>query len=337
MDKKSLQLYFFIAILLISLGLVFSLLLPFIEVLVLSSIFGVVLSPFHQKIVNELGGKRGLAAFVVVMLFGVVIITPSVFLTIKVFNDTRGIYSELTNPSEINYIQKVTDAIETPVQKYYPAFRINIGSTAGTIAGWLTGHITSILSKVFNIVVGIILIFITLFFFLKDGIKFKKILVDLSPLDDKYDEEIFNKVKNTVNATVKGVILIAIAQGILSGIGLWIFGIPNPALWGTVSAIASLVPGLGTAIVFIPAVLYMYISGNGAFAIGLALWGGLLVGLVDNFLGPYLYSKGSEIHSIIMLFAVLGGISVFGPIGFLFGPLIISLFFALIDIYKNIV
>ena len=97
--------------------------------------------------------------------------------------------------------------------------------------------------------------------------------------------------------------LVAVVQGVLTGIGMKIFGVPNATLWGSISAIASLVPGLGTAIVFFPAISYMYIIGNTFSAIGLTLWGVLIVGLVDNFLTPYLYSRGAEIHQLLMLFA----------------------------------
>ena len=159
----------------------------------------------------------------------------------------------------------------------------------------------------------------------------------LSPLNNEYDEHIISKIKQTVFSTVQGVILIAIVQGILAGLGMIIFGVPNAVLWGSVSAVASLVPGLGTAIVFIPAVAYMFIIGNTAFAIGLLLWGFIIVGLVDNFLGPYLYSRGSQIHQLIMLFAVLGGIAFFGPLGFIFGPIIVALFFSLIEIYQTLI
>jgi predicted PurR-regulated permease PerM len=337
MDRNSLQTYFFVGLLLIATVLVASLFLPFLEVIVLSSIFGVVLTPLHRKIANNIGGRRGIAAFLVVLLFAVVVITPSIFLTMKVFDESKGIYVQLTDSSEIDYIQKITNVIEAPVQKINPDFSVNISQYAGVSADWITGHLSTILSSVFGIFTGIVLIFISLYFFLKDGEKFKNILIDLSPLKDKYDEEIFIRIKQTIQATVRGVLLVAVVQGILAGIGLWVFGIPNPTLWGSISAIASLIPGLGTAVVFIPAVAYMYIAGNVPFAIGLLLWGGLIVGLVDNFLGPYLYSKGGDVHQLIMLFAVLGGLSAFGPIGFIFGPLIISLFFALIDIYQNII
>ncbi|KND50219.1 MAG: hypothetical protein AB198_02455 [Parcubacteria bacterium C7867-003] len=337
MDRNSLQTYFFVGLLLGATVLTASLFLPFLEVVVLSSIFGVVLTPLHRKISKAIGDRNAISALIVVILFAVVVITPAVFLTTQVFDESRGIYNQLTNDSEIDYIQKVTSVVEKPIQRIYPDFKLNISQYAGVSADWITSHLSTILSSVLSIFTGIVLIFISLYFFLKDGAKFKKILIDLSPLKDKYDDEIFIRIKQTINSTVRGVLLVAVAQGILAGIGLWVFGVPNPTLWGSISAIASLVPGLGTAVVFIPAVAYMYIAGNVPFAIGLALWGGLIVGLVDNFLGPYLYSKGTEVHQLIMLFAVLGGLSVFGPIGFLFGPLIIGLFFALIDIYQNLI
>lgn len=331
------QIYFFVGLLLIATVLVFALFSPFLEVLVLSSIFGVVLTPLHRKISAKLGGRNGLSAFIVVLLFAIVVITPTVFLTTQVFNESKGIYTQLTTESQIDYIQKLTLTVEKPIQRLIPDFTVDIGAYAGVFADWITGHLSTILSSVIGIITGIVLIFISLYFFLKDGKKFKDILISLSPLNDKYDDEIFIKIKQTINSTVRGVLLVAVVQGVLSGIGMWVFGIPNATLWGSISAIASLVPGLGTAVVFIPAVAYMYIAGNVPFAIGLLLWGGLIVGLVDNVLGPYLYSKGTEVHQLIMLFAVLGGLSVFGPIGFIFGPLIIGLFFALIDIYQNII
>ncbi len=337
MDKDLLQKYFFIGFLLIVSALIFFIFLPFLEVLVLSTIFGVVLTPLHRKISNALGKRESLGAFIVVLLFAVVVIVPFIFLTVQVFNESKDVYVQLTDNSDINYVQKVTEILEKPIQKFYPSFNLNIGEFVSLAANWITGHLSAILSSVLSIVTGIVLIFISLFFFLRDGAGFKKILIGLSPLSDNYDEQIFLQLKNTIIATVRGVLLISVIQGILAGIGLWIFGVPHFTLWGSISAVASLVPGLGTAVIFIPAVAYMYITGNTSYAVGLILWGGVIVGLVDNFLSPYFYTRGVEIHQLLMLFAVLGGLVVFGPIGFIFGPIILSLFFALIDIYQKII
>lgn len=337
MDKDILQKYFFTGLLLAVSAVMLFIFLPFLEVLVLSTIFGVVLSPLHRKITKMLKGRAGTSALIVVLIFAVLVMVPFIFLTMQVLGESRDIYLQLTSESDINYIQKVTTIVEGPIQKFFPDFNVNISGFASLAADWITGHLSAILSSVLSIVTGIVLIFISLFFFLRDGAKFKDILVGLSPLNDKYDEQIFNKVKQTITSTTIGVLLIAIVQGVLAGLGMWIFGVPNFTLWGSVSAIASLVPGLGTAVVFIPAVAYMLIIGNNAYAFGLILWGGVIVGMIDNFLTPYLYSRGVEIHQLIMLFAVLGGLVVFGPIGFIFGPIVLALFFSLIEIYQTII
>lgn len=337
MDKNTLQKYFFIGLLFAVTGLVFFIFWPFMEVIVLSAIFAVVLSPLQKRLSKNLGGRNGLAAFILVISFMITVLTPSVFLTFKLLDESRGIYSELTNNKKIDYVQKVSDAIEKPIQKFSPEFNVDIGALASVGADWITSHLTSILSSVFNIITDIILIFFSLFFFLRDGQKFKKILMDLSPLNDKYDEQISLKIKQTVNTTFASVLMISLIQGGLSGLGMWIFGIPNPTLWGFVSAVASLVPGLGTTITFVPAIIYSYISGNMPHTLGLLLWWVLAVGLIDNLLSPYLYSRSVEIHQLIMLFAVLGGLAFFGPVGFIFGPIVVAVFFSLIDIYQDLI
>lgn len=337
MDKDILQNYFFTGLLLAVSVVIFFIFLPFLEVLVLSAIFGVVLTPLHRKITRLLKGRESTSALLVVLIFAVLVMVPFIFLTMQVLGESKDIYVQLTSESDIDYIQKVTTIVEKPIQNFFPDFSVNIGGFASLAADWITAHLSAILSSVLSIVTGIVLIFISLFFFLRDGAKFKKILIDLSPLRDTYDEQIFTKVKQTITSTTVGVLLIAIVQGVLAGLGMWIFGVPNFTLWGSVSAVASLVPGLGTAVVFIPAIIYMLIIGNTAYALGLILWGGIIVGTIDNFLTPYLYSRGVEIHQLIMLFAVLGGLIVFGPIGFIFGPIVLALFFSLIEIYQTII
>jgi len=336
MQQDQLQKYFFISSLFLVLVLIFFIFWPFIEVIVLSVIFAIILAPLHRIITTYLGGRSGISAFVIILLFAFVVIVPVSFLTTEILKEAKDLYVVLANQTEFDYMHKVTDMIIQPIQKIFPSFEFDIRQYIGNGTDLIINHLSSLVSSVFSVVTGIILIFISLYFFLKDGIKFKKILISLSPMNNEYDEQIFNKVKQTIIATVRGVLFIAIIQGILAGLGMKIFGVPNATLWGSVSAIASLVPGLGTAIIFIPAVAYMFIIGNTPFAIGLLLWGVLIVGLVDNFLGPYLYSRGGEIHQLIMLFAVLGGLSFFGPIGFIFGPIIVALFFALIEIYQTL-
>mgnify|MGYP001572074651 FL=1 len=183
---------------------------------------------------------------------------------------------------------------------------------------------------------GIFIFLVALYYLFKDGDKLKTAVVSLSPLQDIHDETIFNKLEVTINSVIRGSLAIALIQGILTAIGFAIFGVPNATLWGSVAAIAALVPGIGTALVLLPAILYLYLSGETLSAVGLLLWGMTAVGLVDNFLGPKLVERGMQLHPFLILLSILGGISFFGPLGFLLGPLILGLLFALLEVYSAI-
>jgi predicted PurR-regulated permease PerM len=177
---------------------------------------------------------------------------------------------------------------------------------------------------------------IALYFMLKDGGRFKKRVVEISPLPDSQDEEIIGKTKAAINSVIRGAVILAIIQGVTACIGYFIFGVPNAVLWGGVTAFAAMIPGIGTALVLTPMIIYMIITGSTGSAIGLILWGFFAVGLIDNFFGPKLWGMGMRVHTFFILISVLGGIQLFGLVGFVLGPVIISFFFALLDLYSTV-
>ena len=120
-------------------------------------------------------------------------------------------------------------------------------------------------------------------------------------------------------------------------LGLAIFAVPSPALWGMVAVVASLIPAIGAGVIILPAAIYLFIASGPIFGLGILLWGALIVGLIDNLLRPKLIERGIHIHPLLILFSVLGGIGFFGVTGFLLGPLILSLLFALLDIYPILI
>ena len=174
-----------------------------------------------------------------------------------------------------------------------------------------------------------------IFYVLKDGMRWKKALVLFSPLEDKNDEKIIARLSLAVNAVIKGYFFIAIVQGVLLGIGFWIFGIPHGALWGTVAAVASLIPTIGTAFISVPAIIFLYFTGDTYSALGLLIWAVIIVGMIDNFLSPLVVGTKINISPLIIMFSVLGGISFLGPVGILIGPLCVSLLYTLISIYRH--
>ena len=179
------------------------------------------------------------------------------------------------------------------------------------------------------------LMLLSIFYFLKDGERWRKAIVSLSPLSDADDKKIIIKLSYSISEIMKGHLFIALVQGLLMGIGLTIFGVPNSALWGIVAAVVSLIPFVGTALVSVPAMIFLYATGHLVSSMGLLIWSVAMVGMVDNLLSPLFIGKKINIPPFLILFSVLGGISLLGPVGILIGPLVMSLLLTLISIYRN--
>ncbi len=232
--------------------------------------------------------------------------------------------------------QDAGDRLEAYIQRFAPDINIDIVQYVQYGLQWTIGHLDSFFSGFFRIALGLFIMVLALFYLLRDGKELRAKFITLSPLNNAYDIQIIDKLKVAVNSIVRGSLVVAILQGILASIGVWIFGLPNIIIWGVCATIASLIPGLGTFIVLGPAVAYLFFTGNVGAAIGLLVWAVCIVGLVDNFVTPFLFGRGIKVHSFLILLSVLGGLAFFGPIGFLLGPIILALFFALLDIYPLI-
>ena len=211
----------------------------------------------------------------------------------------------------------------------------DIDAKISSFISYVSSNVANVFSTVVSAFFSFLLMLFIIFYFLKDGERWKRAVVILSPLSDKDDEKIISRLTLAVNSVVKGSLFIALVQGTLMGFGLWIFGVPNPALWGVVAAIASLIPTFGTAAVSVPAIIFLFVTGNIPQAIGLLIWAVIAVGTIDNFLTPLIVGGRMQIPPLLILFSVLGGISLLGPVGILMGPLPVSLLYTLISIYRN--
>lgn len=334
MNQQRIQLTFFLVLLGLSALMTYIVYQPFLNVIILALVLAILLNPIYEWVLKLCGGRAKIAASLVIVLSIIFILTPLVLISVQIFNQSRDVYVQLQS-SNVDYLQQIIGTIEKPIQTHFPGFSINVKGYLQQIVVWIGNNAANIISNTTQALLGLMLVFISLFFFLKDGKKFLNYMVKLSPLDDVYDIKIFHRVSLMMTSVVRGVLFIAIVQAILLGVGFYLFGVPNAVLWGTVTVIASLLPFVGTALVVVPGVAYLLLTGNLMGAIGLAIWGTLLVGLIDNLLMPVMYGKGAHVHPLIILFAVLGGIYAFGPLGFLVGPLIVSFFIAILEIYRE--
>jgi predicted PurR-regulated permease PerM len=335
MNTKKLQLAFFIGLLLLVLGLTFRIFLPFLAPIALAFMTAVVVRPVDRWLVKACGGRRTLAAALSVIFVLLVVLIPLSVLIQQLTIESFQILSHLR--SNDGQLEVLFAHVVSPIQSIFPSFNPDIDGFIKTVSAWFVDNVGAIFSGTASVGVGIFLWIISFFYMLRDGAQFKRALIDLSPLADAYDKQIIVRLERTVNAVVRGTLLVSLIQALLVGTGFFIFGIPNVVLWATVAALAAFLPGLGTGLVVIPAILYLFAQSSVGAAIGLAVWGLVIVGLVDNFVLPRLVSKGFSVHQVFILFSIFGGILYFGPVGALLGPLVIALLFALIEIYKLII
>ena len=332
METKFIEKYFFLAILFITFIFCFFIFRPFWIVLVLGASLSVVIYPVY-KLFKKIKLPNWLASLLTVFLLTILILGPLFGIGVLVFKQSQNIYHLVLNGGNIG---SSLNLFENKINQILPtSMALDTNGVISNSVSFISNNIAKIFSTTFSTFLSFILILLTVFYLLKDGEDWKKKIILLSPLSEANDEKILTKLSKTINGVLKGYILIALIQGILMWAGLSLFGVPNGAFWGLVGAVATLIPPLGTGVVAIPAVIFLYATGHTLNAIGLLAWSVLIVGLIDNFLNPYIVGKNINIPPFLILFSVLGGIALLGPIGILIGPIAVSMLHTLISIYKN--
>lgn len=334
MNHQKLQTYFFLA-LLVAIGvLTLKILFPFLAPLVIAATFAVIFEPLYTglfKVVRQ----KSIASFLATLLVFVIVVAPLTLFGVLIFQEASDLYFTLEN--QRTALPDSIRALSLERGIVLPSLSNTVTGYTREILNWLFDNAGTAFTSVIQFGVSSFLCFLALYYFFKDGGRFRAALISLSPLLDAYDEEIFDRLKKAVNSVIQGALAIALLQGVATALGFTIFGVPHAALWGSAAIVAALIPQVGTALVILPAIAYLLFINNLPASIGLTIWGVLIVGTLDNLLRPKLLERGLSIHPFLILLAVLGGIVMFGPVGFLLGPLVLSLLFALIDIYRVLI
>lgn len=332
MKSKGAEKWFFFGLLFLTFFLVVLIFRPFLAVLIVGASFAVVLHPLFEWLQAKKVPST-IAAFLVVVLFAGALGIPLIGIGTLVFHQSQDVYRELVDgQGAVAFI----DSITTSLERILPGeVSLDIRERASDAISLVTRNLSTVFTSTLSTLLAIVLMFISLFYFLKDGPRWVRDIVSFSPLPDRDDEKILRKLALSIDGVLKGYLLIAVIQGFLMGVGLALFGVPNPALWGLVAMIASLLPTIGTALVSIPAIIFLLSMGETWAAVGLMVWSAFFVGAIDNFLSPLVIGSKIHVPPLFILFAVLGGIAFFGPVGLLIGPLAVSLLYTLISIYKT--
>ena len=343
MQVQTLRPYFLVLTLVGAFALTTAVFWPFLKPLALAAVFAVVLQGLYRRISDALGGWPSTAALLTVIISVFVILLPLSLVGVLVGNQAHDLYLSLEGGSGQDVVTQLFLRVDETFGGAIPGLSeftrtvpTNIDTYTKEALQWIAGHAQDIFSSISRLLLSFFIFFIALYYLLRDGKRVRQMLIELSPLSDREDEGVFDRLELAVNSVIKGSLVIALVQGVLTTVGFTLFGLPNAILWGTVAAVAALIPGIGTALVLGPAVIFLFLTGTALQAFGLLIWGALAVGLIDNLLGPKLVGRGMKLHPLLVLLAVLGGLMFFGPIGIFLGPLSVALLFALLSIYADV-
>ncbi len=310
---------------------------PFILVLLTAIIAAILVSPIERH-VREWIGHPKISAFIMVLLVFAVVVLPLATLGLVAADQAvQLIQDTLANPVWVNAFDiRTFPFIDTlPNILIAQITQIDPGELLRTVAAWAVQNLGTIFASSADVVFKTFIFFVSLYYFLLDREKIKAEVITLSPLKISIDKNITSRLIGTVRGVVFGSLIVAVIQGVVAGIGLAIFGVPGPLIWAGLVVIAAQVPMLGTSMIMLPAVGYLFISGHAPQAIALLIWSMCAVGLVDNFLQPIIVGSRTRMHALLILLSMLGGLNAFGPIGFILGPTVLAAFLVLLELYKS--
>lgn len=325
--------FFFGMIFLLSIAMLY-VFQPFFYPIFWAAVIAVMFYPHYMWLNNYLKMPSLNAGIMV----GVVILTIFVPLTLMVtliVNQAGDLYGQLTLSREdiANWIQL------SPLQPYTADLTANWASYASEfgqkISSFVLEHIKSITQNSFSFLLKLFLMFYTLFFFFRDGEEILKRLMHLSPLGDQYERMLYNRFTSTARATLKSTLIVACVQGALGGIVFWITGVPGALIWALIMTAICIIPAVGSFIVWLPIALIMLALGNLWQGLTVLLFGIFVISTIDNLLRPPLIGKDIQMHPLLVLFSTLGGILLFGISGFVIGPILASLYLAIMSIYDH--
>jgi len=307
---------------------------PFLVILALAAVFATLLHGPYEKLVRLTDGWQSASALSTVLLMLVFFIVPIFFLGVQISQEAQNLYTSLYG-NQAQYMDSIQSAIETPVRTLIPGFVFNINGYVTNTLILVSNNFGSLIYQTFYVVFATFLMLLALFFFLRDGRGLLGAFVRISPFGDKVTSEIISKMHQTINSVVLGTVCIVLIRWVCLWAAFYLFGIPNAILWSSIGGVIGAIPGLGTPFAFIPAIAYLYLAGNGFGAILLSVYGIATVILADNILTAYFFGRGIEVSPIFVLFSILGGIIFFGPLGFILGPLVLSVFVSVIRVYDH--
>ena len=326
-DPKIIRQLFVLLLIVLIGGLIFKEMAPYFSGVLGAITLYVLLKKPMAKLVNK-GWKPDLAAGLLMFASVIIILIPVSGAVLMLGNKV----SQAVNNSE-----KVTKAVKEQLQnvEQYVGYDLSSEIDVSAVSGWLSDNLQGFAGSTFTSVIAIGIMYFFLYFMLTNRKELRESLYEYIPISTNNLETIGSKIRRMVRANALGIPLVAIAQGVVALIGFLIFGIQNPFFWAVIVAIGSMIPFVGNMLGTLPVFILTLSTGDTFQAWGILIYGIVIVGSTDNIIRLYILRKLDDVHPLITLVGVLIGIPLFGFIGLIFGPLFVSLFLIIVQIYKQ--
>lgn len=374
MMRRSLNTGFLLVLLALFAFVAFLIIRPFLDYVVIALLFTFIFFPLYERILAKVKLKPA-ASMITIFLIILIVVLPIFFATWSLIRDVQDIAGDITREDITLFLHRIDaslaeitgfhllgpvedpDApppgIPPPENQTAPGDNATFESTGNETSGGIFAAdgiirliepqferlmadlIAATMAFLVKAFIGVFVLLFVMYYGFKDGRQLVSFIYDSMPLREPYKKRLFKETQEVVDAVFVGNILVSVVQGTLGGLGFWAFGIPNPVFWGFVMTILAILPIIGTPVVWLPAGIILIATGDTFAGVGIILYGLLIVSTVDNFLKPKIIGGRSRVHPAIVLLGIIGGIWVFGAIGFLLGPLILAIFVVLLGLFRT--
>jgi predicted PurR-regulated permease PerM len=320
-------------------------LVPFYGTILWAAIIALMFAPVHRWLLPRLRHRRTMAALLTLLIALLLVILPFALVTAALANEAVGLIERLQS-GELKperYFRGVFNALPDWITALLDRFglvnfatvlrRLNAALAQGS--EYIATQVFSLGQNTFEFVATLAITLYLSFFLIRDGDRIAHAVRRAIPLTQEHKQELFGKFSTVIRATVRGNLLVAAIQGALGGVAFWFLGVGGALLWAVLMAFASLLPAVGAALVWVPVAIYFLVSGALWQSLALTAWGVLVIGLIDNLLRPMLVGKDTRMPDYVVMIATLGGMAAFGINGFVLGPAIAAMFFAVWHLYAT--
>ncbi|MBI5562389.1 MAG: AI-2E family transporter [Deltaproteobacteria bacterium] len=325
--------------------LLYLVLSPFFIPAFWAAVFAVVLYPYYTWLLAHTGGRKGVAALSACVTIAVFVIVPMAVIGAAIASEVYDLYQWadaylnavstrahggpfFLPPYAARLLQQYVDI---SAAELHDVLANSVKEAAAWMVSGMTGFVRSFAGFVFDALIA----FFTMFYIFRDGDRLLDIARRLIPLSDADKDKIIKRAGTVVHATVTGGLLVGVAQGVSGGAAFWALGIKAPTLWGFAMFVLSFLPGIGTALVWGPASVYLLATGSVFEGAALLIWGVFVIGLIDNLLRPLMVGNAANLHPLLIFLSIIGAVNVFGLIGIIAGPLVVSIAEAALEIYQE--